>query len=1280
MLDSPRMALPGARVDFKGTERFEIVRSLGSGGAGVVYEAFDRERGCRVALKVLRSMAPDAQRRFKNEFRALQDIQHPNLVSLGELHEHGGRLFFTMELVRGVDFLVHVGVHEDAESAPSSGAPSGIRGAGRGAIRARAPAAADSPPWRFDEGRLRSAFGQLAQGLVALHAAGKVHRDIKPSNVRITAEGRVVLLDFGLIADVGQGEAEPPSSAEGERRARVVGTEHFMAPEQAAGSAAGPEADWYSMGVVLHLALTGSYPFQVAPRIALDLKQRGEAPPPSALAPGLPEDLASLCADLLRRDPAARPSGAQVLARLGLEEEDVEPPPSSRRLDFVGRLRELAALEEALAEARRGRAVTLLIEGESGVGKSALLRRFLERIPGDAQVLAGRCYERESVPYKAIDEIMEGLARAASRMPPVEVAALLPPDAALLGEVFPALGRVVGHAQRASSPPGPGRASSISSRPEPAREVLDPPAIRARAFAGIREIFRRFSAQRPLVLAIDDLQWADPDGLALLSEVMRPPDAPALLLVATVRTGAEVMTAREERWRERLLLPGEAVRVLDLRPLSAGESRELVEVLARRAALREAGVIEAIAAEAGGHPLLLDALVRHRVARRGDGGPVRLEDMLWAQIERLEAPARRVLELCAVAGRPLPLGIAAHAAAISRADLARVAAELRGASLVRAGGAGHAEFIEPHHDRIRELVVGRLDDEARCAWHGRIALALESSGRADLEELAAHWRAAGDAERAARYAERAGDQAAASLAFDRAASLYRDALELVPAASGELDAPTRSLLTRLGDALSNGGRSAEAAEAFVAAASGAPPGEALELGRRAAENLLRSGYIDEGTAALRAVVEQAGMTMPGAPTRTLASLLLRRARLRLRGLGFEERAAAEVPAEALTRIDVCWSAALGLSLIDPVKGAEFQSRQLLLALQAGEPYRVARALAFEAGYMAASGGQAAARVAELIDAAAAIARRTGHPHALGLVQLVTGAAAMLEGRWRASVEALDRAGAILRERCTGVTWERASAQSFAVWSLWYLGDMRELAYRVPLYLRDAERRGDRYLITNLRSAHSNAYWLALGDPAAAEREAAEAIREWSTSTFHLQDYFDLVARAHIDLYRGEGEGAHRRFVERWPDLRRSMTLRIQAARITMTHLRAAAAVAAARSSPAAPALLREADRTAGALDGERMPWARPLAASVRAAARFARGDAGDAAALLAGAVRDFEAADMPLYAAAARRRCGEIAGGDEGRAAAEAATAWMRAHGVADPDRMTAMLAPGFPD
>src|SRR5262249_33921850 len=93
---------------FRATPRFRLIRKVGAGGAGVVYEAFDREHGSRVALKTLRRMNPDALLRFKNEFRSLQDIHHPNLVSLGELFESQGQWFFSMEFVEGVDFLAWV--------------------------------------------------------------------------------------------------------------------------------------------------------------------------------------------------------------------------------------------------------------------------------------------------------------------------------------------------------------------------------------------------------------------------------------------------------------------------------------------------------------------------------------------------------------------------------------------------------------------------------------------------------------------------------------------------------------------------------------------------------------------------------------------------------------------------------------------------------------------------------------------------------------------------------------------------------------------------------------------------------------------------------------------------------------------------------------------------------------------------------------------------------------------------------------------------------------------
>ncbi len=205
-------------------DRFELLRPLGEGGMGVVYEAFDRERNAKVALKTLkatvsRKASAQALLRFKREFRALQDLHHRNLVTLGELIAHDEQWFFTMELVDGYrDFLAWPHVR------PRAPMPDGdVALVVERERQSTAHGSIDDTPMKFmrrnsnpapvhsgviDEAKLRATLPQLAAGLDALHQAGKVHRDIKPSNVRVTPVGRVVLLDFGLVADV----AERPCS------------------------------------------------------------------------------------------------------------------------------------------------------------------------------------------------------------------------------------------------------------------------------------------------------------------------------------------------------------------------------------------------------------------------------------------------------------------------------------------------------------------------------------------------------------------------------------------------------------------------------------------------------------------------------------------------------------------------------------------------------------------------------------------------------------------------------------------------------------------------------------------------------------------------------------------------------------------------------------------------------------------------------------------------------------------------------------------------------------
>src|SRR5512143_2005473 len=294
--------------DFRGTERFRVLRRLGAGSYGTVYEVFDRERGASVALKVLKQADPAAIYRFKKEFRALADVTHPNLVELYELMSDGTRWFFTMELIDGVPFLSHLrGGHRPSFKERTVADSLGAR---RETDTVEIPIAKRRPAPEPDWDRLRSLFLRLAEGVSALHAAGCVHRDIKPSNVMVTRDGRVVILDFGLVAELALPRLDRSSGL------HAVGTPAYMSPEQAKGCAVGEASDWYSVGVMLYEAVTGVLPFEGETIELLTSKLRDAPISPRERVPGVPEDLDLLCRELLQVEERKRPSGAEILERL----------------------------------------------------------------------------------------------------------------------------------------------------------------------------------------------------------------------------------------------------------------------------------------------------------------------------------------------------------------------------------------------------------------------------------------------------------------------------------------------------------------------------------------------------------------------------------------------------------------------------------------------------------------------------------------------------------------------------------------------------------------------------------------------------------------------------------------------------------------------------------------------------------------------------------------------------------------------------------------------------
>ena len=1199
--------------------RFEVVRQIGAGGMGVVYEAIDRVHGSRVALKTIQTPTPDGLLRLKNEFRALQDLDHPNLVSLGELIEAEGLWFFTMELVAGVDLLAHV-----------------------------------RPGGSLDEGRLRAALRGLAQGVQALHHAGLVHRDIKPSNLLVTPDARVVLLDLGLVTGVAHGQQST--------ELHVVGTVAYMAPEQAASLRVGPPADWYSVGVLLYEALTGRLPFIGAPLEILMNKQKFEPAPPRAVEPSVPPDLDALCIELLRFDPEARPRGREILARLGATDVTRGPTSSSASLShaasaFVGRGTELDVLDAAFEEARRGSSVALLVEGESGVGKSLLVRRFTEALPATAPevvVLAGRCYERESVPYKAFDGVIDALSRYMMRLSGEDAGALLPRQGALLAQVFPVLRRV----KAFSSSAGPAAAAA-----------LDPQELRTRLFGAVRELLGRLADRHRLVVVIDDLQWADHDSLALLAEALRPPEAPALFLVATLRTDTDGVF----RGQLTAQLP-KNLRWLTLGRLSAGEARELAEQLLAHVPEEARPSADAIAAEAAGHPLFIDELARFAELHGQRAQGLRLDEALLARVAELSPDARTVIELVAVAGTPLPQDTIARAAAMEPVVFGRALSLLRAGRLVRTTGGSSAATVEPYHDRVREAVAGHLAVSDRQAHHRELALALETSDDAASDVLAVHWQGAGDAERAASYALRAAAQAEAALAFDRAARLCRMVLDL--RASDHPDA--QRVRVRLGAALANAGRGAEAAEAYLASLPGAEPELARDLQRRAAEQLLRSGHFEEGIAHSRSFLAPMGVKIPRTPRRAIFQMLLWRIWLRLRGLRFVPKTNSQIRPEDLTRIDFAYTVAMGLQNADTVVAAALTTRMLLLALEAGEPRRVVRSLAFEAGWSFAPGGRSA-RGLRILEMAGSLAAESQDPEAGAFATAGRGMTAFLLGRFREALPRLREGQRLFREKCNGKTIEMVAwGQIWECWTLYYLGELAELGRRSSLFLREARDRGDLLGMTYFRTAEMNVgVWLCQDDPSGAREAAEDAMNTWTRKGFDAMRWGSLHARIASLLYCGEGEAAYRLLLGAWTDIRRAMFLFVQFWRVQIYDLRGRCALSAALSSIGERhVLLADADRFAGKLQREKAPSWNPLGSLLQAGVARQRGEADRAVTLLRNAGNGFLAADMALHAHVANRRLGELLGGDEGRALVEASEAWMRDQGIKNPERWAAMLAP----
>ncbi len=1197
--------------------RFVIRRFLDSGSMGLVYEAFDTERDAYVALKTLSSVDASGIYRLKQEFRALADVVHPNLVGLHELFSDKDLWFFTMDLVSGDTLLNQLG---------------------------KAP----------DEGKVRQVFSQLATGIQAIHDASKLHRDLKPSNVLLTPEGQVVILDFGLAVDQEVGEVGQTISEDS-----ISGTPTYMSPEQAASKPASPASDWYAFGVMLFEAITGRPPFEGTSHTVLTRKQREDAPKPSSIRRDVPEDLEKLCIQLLQRDPETRPSWQQVMQVLGPMDDQLDSLIPQDEVPFVGRAEELEALQKAFEATDEGLPVVVFVHGVSGVGKTTLVEQYLRELKhrGKAVVLTGRCYERESVPFKACDSLIDALSRYLRQLHSEQAAVLLPRQIHAIAQLFPALQRldlVRNLKQRHPLPP-------------------DPNEFRRVAFSAFKELLTNIAAQEPLVLYIDDLQWSDIDGAKLLSSTLFRPEPPSMLLIGAYRS-EEVdtspgLTTLRKRINE---LDGVKVNEIVLHELNQQESQKLAKDLLPNKIKNSAA---RIAKEAQGSPFFITELARYAATGQVRAEQFGLKDAIKGRLSSLSEVEREVLEAVCVSARPMEQSFLR--AVINKGDVAMALRKLQVDRLVRRIASGTSSKIRSYHDRIRESVVAAMDAGYFKQWHGKLAQALETSDSPDFIALTEHLLGAGELLKAGTYAVTAADQAAETLAFESAARLYQIALELNP---GDRE-NQRKLQTKLGTALANAGRGAQAAQTYMQAADGAQPKDAQELSQLAAQQWILTGHLDEGTRELSNVLKTVGLKLHSRPSASIISLLAYRARIKLHGLEFKKRTVKDVTKKELLKLSACWTVIQGLYLADTLQATAFSPRFLWLAFQSGIVEEVVKGFACEAMYRAVEGVRVRSIVDEYLNRAQRLSRRVEDPEVLGTVQYALGVTGYLLGEFSRAKEYLTRAEKIFIENCTGVIYFLDATKNFLGSCHCFLGSWRELQQQWDAWIKDGQEREDLNLLSAQHTWAMGTYrWLAADQVDEARNQLSQGLAEWKWHSFDVQKWYAALSKSYIELYANNYKEAFDITKALTKRLSKTTLQRIQQLRVLNNYSLAHAALGFASISQDRRHPLRVARKQANKLARERSPMAELFVRQINACLAYLEGDEQTAVKLLRKAAKSFEEAQYKLFATSTNRQLGRLLGGDEGRALIVKADTAMKEEAIVNPERVAAMLAPGFPD
>ena len=723
--------------------RYEVIRRLGEGGMGEVYAARRIALGDIVSIKVLLSdrMSDESRAHLLTEARAAAHIRHPNVVQVFDFGDRDGASpYIVMEYLEGPTL---------GEQLAASG--------------------------RFAPDRALQILAGVCAAVEAGHRRGVIHRDLKPANVMLAAtddgEEVVKVLDFG-VAFV----SDPRLSGEHiNPRIQVVGTPHYMSPEQAVGKAVSPASDVFSLGVLLYEMVTGQVPFDGESTVDVLLAVMHETHrDPNELVPSLPMEIGDAIAEALSKDPNVRPSAVDLARRAGAVQllpasardssTGVAPATSNkiastirRRVTqnephikaFAGRTAERTRLKDALRAAAAGESKITLITGDAGSGKTRLaeeLAGYLTR--REVTVLWGRFFDYEG-----------------SQPPPYEAFVSMAGDSDVV--------------QRVVSDP------MISAEGE-----------RWRVFAEVADAFAARAAARPLVLVFDDVQWASRLDLELIEHLYRSLAAHPTLVIATARADAIAPTSGTELARWVAALARRRVHsMVALQPLSQDEIRRWLERAFVPLRIRPRDLARLHQAT-GGSPYYLVETVRHLLANEtialdengwafgsldGVTWPDTIKSLLEARLAGVERNIREALEVAAVIGNEFRFDSLQLALGVDEEPLEALLDAAVAKRFITERGVSPGNDYRFGDPGMRRVLYDAISGRRRARAHLKVVSALQRVHNADNDRLAHvfayHYHALSNWQRALTLGLRAAEQALEHHDIDRAGSALHRARE-----------------------------------------------------------------------------------------------------------------------------------------------------------------------------------------------------------------------------------------------------------------------------------------------------------------------------------------------------------------------------------------------------------------------------------------------------------------------------------------------------------------------